>query len=478
MRILRLLAVLFFFTLNCYAICFASEKEIISLNQKSTACRTTDSKKAIELSLTAVKLAGACKDNALRALSYKNLGVALYYDNAYNEALKSYEKALEFYTELEDSAGISACLNNEAIIYKDLNSLNKSLLYYTKALAIDKKLNDKQNLAITYNNIGEIYHLQGKYLMALQCYFTSLNYEQSLMNFNGMADCFLNMGAVMEENNLFDTALNFYKKALYIYEDVSNKYRLGQCYNNMGVNYSRLKNFYEAKDCFKKSLEIKSSINDAQGKVTTLINLGNLFILLNDTAKAKACFIEAIYYDDNEAFKALQKIEKDKNTSPQEADDYFFYWISYNIEQGNYNEIAQNLFYKGFIHYNLGEYAQAIGYFTNSLEIATYQNLHNTLKDNYLYLSKSYQFLDDFKKAHYYLQQYTNLSDSINSTMIDDFLKLNIKTGHDFELNYTPEKKVKSSKDIFENIWFISTLVLSVLLAIMSYKIILKGRKL
>ena len=462
---------IFIFTFTTLFVYASNDDIITALNKKSENIRTSDSKEAIAVSLKAVELANAGTNNSIKALSYKNLGVALYYHNAFQEALISYQNALKFYTELSDYAGISACFNNMAIIYKDLNSLEKSLSYYQKALLIDTQLKDKQSLAITYNNIGEIYHLQSKYILALQCYMLSLNYEQSLKNLNGIADSYLNIGAVMEENNFFDKALIYYKSALSLYEKTSNDYRLGQCYNNMGIDFTRLNGFYQAKDCFSKSLEIKKSINDQQGEVTTLINLGSLYILMNDSVKAKDYFIQAIYYDNNEAFKVLQKAEKDEYSTFQEVDDYYFYWISYNIEQGNYNGISQNLFFKGYIHFNLGEYTKAIGYFVNSLEIAEYQNIANTLKDNYLYLSRSYQHLNDFKNANFYAQQYISLSDSINSSMILDFMQLKQSMSPYFKLNNTPDKSISNQKSIFNDVWFIITLILSALLLIMGYKI-------
>jgi len=447
---------------------FSSNDELISkLNKRSESYRTIDSKKAIELSLKATELADKGNNNSLKALSYKNLGVALYYHNAYQEALTSYQKALNLYIPLNDSVGLSACYNNMAAVYKDLNNFREASNYYLKALAIDNRLNDKQGLAIVYNNLGEVFHLQAKYIWALQFYMNSLKYETELNNLNGIADCYLNLGAVMEENNFFDKALFYYKKALFPYKQTSDYFRLGQCYNNMGIAYTRINDFYNAKDCLTKSIAIKERTHDNQGKVTSLLNLGNLYILLNDTVKAKECFINAVFSGDNEAFTKMQNIKNNNASYFQNVDDYFFYWISYRIQEGNYLEIPQSLFYKGYIHFNLGEYSKAISYFINSLETAENQPFATIRKDDYLYISKSYQHLNDFKNANFYAQQYINLTDSINSSLILDFMNFKSTSSFDVNMKEKPHVNEEISKSLFENGWFISTTCLSIFILIM-----------
>jgi len=452
---------------------FASKDEIISsLNKMSEEIRTKDSRKAVEYSLEAVKLANTGDNNSLKALSYKNLGVALYYHDEYTEALISYKKALQFYKELSDSAGISACYNNMAIIYKVLSNLEEAKTYYLKALEIDRRLKDKQGLAIDYNNLGEVFHLQGKYIIALQFYVNSLRYETEVNNLTGIADCYLNMGAAMEENGFYEKALQYYENALSYYKPNFNYFREGQCFNNMGMVYTREHEFYKAEHCFVISISKKESTNDTEGKITSFLNLGCLYILMSDTVKAKACFIKAISFETAESLAGESNSKINEHSSSQSVDDYFFNWVAYNLKNGFYNEIPHCLFLKGFIHFNLGEYSKATEYFINSLETAENLSMLSIEKDDYLYLSKSYSHLEDFKKANFYAQKYINVTDSLNSLMILDLI--NFKTTNSFEVNIKEGLKIKTetAESVAENKWFIITLLLTVLLSITVFLLI------
>jgi len=455
---LKFLQLIFIFSITICQVTANNDSLIIELNKKSEDIRKNETQKAISYAMNAIDLIVETTPINLKALSYKNLGIALYYNYEYEEALINYKKSFSYYSLINDSLGISACYNNMAILYKDLSELDTALFYFQQALIIDKKMKNKKNMAIAFNNIGEVYHLMHKYIPALYYYNLSLKIEKKMNNKNGMADTYLNIGAVLELNGFFKEAISYYNVALSYYTECSDYRGLGLCYNNMGLSFTRLNEFNKAKDAFHKAIDYESKTNDIQGKITSLLNLGNLYILMGDTLKAKDSFKEAIHIYDNNAFTHLQKLEK-TNTDGFSADDYFFYWVSSNIENGYIFEIPQSIFYKGYMHYNLGAYDKSILHFLNSLEIAENFNLTSVKKDNFLLLSKAYLKENDFEKAYYYAQQYITISDSLNASTLMDFMQI-IEADTIFNENNNNIKEEKIDGRTKVNFWMLSTIVL------------------
>ncbi len=432
-----------------------------SINPSQTLDKYSDKN---QKNLKYSKLKSINVNDSTSAATLKKTGLNYYFNSDYKNALISFEKSLEIFKFLNDSTGISACYCNIAAVYKNLNLLEKAEKLYFEALKIDKTLDDKFGMAVIFNNIGEIYHIKGSYIKAIYFYLNSLRLEKELDNLNGIADCCLNMGAVFEENNMFDYALSYYNKALNYYIQNNDYYRLAQCYNNLGVLCTKTNSFYKAKDYFEKSIKIKLENNFLDPLVTSLLNFGCLNILMNDTSNALNCFNKALDISNDSMldFKNNSLLEREIST-----DDYFFSWVSDNLDTENYGLIAENLHYKAIIHYNLGDYHKAIENFINSLELCEDKSMRHLMKNNYFYLYKSFNNLNDYKNALFYADRYIVLSDSNYKSLINDFVNIVIEDDNPLLFNKEKEEsiilKTIDEQKFYKNIWFYSTIILLLL---------------
>jgi PAS domain S-box-containing protein len=173
------------------------------------------------------------QDDSIKAVDYyqKSLAVCLktgnkrFIGNAYNslgiaysrfsvkKALEFYNKALLIKTELKDTAGISAGLNNIGTIYDEkLGEYNKALEFYMQSYRIDLKRNDPEGIATSLLNIGDLKRKQKDYNAAIDSclksaeicrakgleYLLELNYETLYQSYQSKHD--------------YEKALNFYNQ--------------------------------------------------------------------------------------------------------------------------------------------------------------------------------------------------------------------------------------------------------------------------
>ncbi|OPZ98820.1 MAG: photosystem I assembly protein Ycf3 [Bacteroidetes bacterium ADurb.Bin408] len=446
--------------------CEGNDTLLLKYNKWSEKYRINNPEKAVKFSLKALKEISESTPDTLKGITYKYLGLALYFNGALQEAIQSYEQALSFFEKAHSSGGIYDCLNNMAAAYKALGDYDKAFQYNEKALRINKAMDNPKNYANTYHNIGEIYHINYRYIPAIYYYLTAIRYEKAIQSPEGLSETYMNMGAVLEENGLYDHALIYYSEALSNFNKTGNIYRLGQCHNNLGVLYTRIGDYYAAKTHFQNSLVYKDSVHNTEGKITSLINLGNLSMIFNDTTKAKQYYQQAIQLQLAETHK--EDFAYDLKRLSSETDDYFFFWISETVNEEDYGIVAQNLFNKGYINYVIGNRTDAIACFLNSLEIAEYNKMLFLVRDNCKYLSASYEELRDYKQALHYAKRLIGINDSIQAQSINDMLNISANIPHVLQKTSISEDNVKPSKNLNRKL-FVSTGFLLILFLIVYF---------
>jgi tetratricopeptide (TPR) repeat protein len=75
----------------------------------------------------------------------------------YQEALKTFQRALVIFRELGKHQSEGMTLNGIGEVYESLEQYAKALSFYEQALAIAKEISDKKLETTIFNNIGEVY---------------------------------------------------------------------------------------------------------------------------------------------------------------------------------------------------------------------------------------------------------------------------------------------------------------------------------
>lgn len=237
----------------------------------------------------------------------------------------------------------------EAYFY--MQAYDSARVGYEKALEGYKQIGDSARMAASFNNIGLLHYYQSNYKKALDAYEASLDLEKQLKNPMGMAQCHQNIGIIYANWKLPSSAMNHYQSAMEIYESLGKVASLAELANNIGVIQVKLSHYKEALQSYKKSYQSFKSIDDQRGLASVTSNLGQLFLKRKQFDRALAYFDEAMAYFEStndrlriihtyssvgDAFYEMGQAEK--------ALEYYFKAELINRDIGNKNLQKDNLF--------------------------------------------------------------------------------------------------------------------------------------
>lgn len=363
MRKLILLIILF---TPLPVICQQSPAE---LNEKAIATRQYDPGMSFIIAKRAYLLALEQKDTSQIALSLKNMGVALYYQAAFDSASIYYEKALKYYTAINDSIGMSAAANNLGLVCIDLSRIDDAEKYLKLSLKIDYLLKDTAGLAYGLNNIGQVYQIKGMHREAADMYMKSAEYELLYGNEFGAAESWINVGVVLTELSEYEKSNSYLKKSLDIAIKYDDPILKARALNNMGDNYTHLGRFDLAETYIRKSIAIREKYKEYLGLTNSYLHLANMF-------------------------QAMEMTDS--------AEFYLFKSISLCMETDNYRVAVLALMEKGRLLNTNGSYKESNDYLLNALELAQNMEYDPILNDIYSLLSTNYSKLGDYESAWKY----------------------------------------------------------------------------
>ncbi len=112
-------------------------------------------------------LAQTVPDRRAELIRLNNLGLQLYNQGRYQEALAALNQALIIVREIKNRRGEGAILNNMGRVYASLGQYAKALEKFTLALAILRAVGDRSVEATVLNNIASVHYRQGNLPAAL-----------------------------------------------------------------------------------------------------------------------------------------------------------------------------------------------------------------------------------------------------------------------------------------------------------------------
>lgn len=249
------------------------------------------------------------KVNPNSAHAYLGLGFALANNNQKEEAILSYQKALEI------DPRLAPVYHNLGTIYKDLKRNEDAVFYFLKALELNpgyakayinlgniyleankneeavsyfqKAIQFKPDDYTAYFNLGATYQKMNRMSEAIDAY------QKAIRINSGFASAYSNLGALYNKINRTDEAIIQLKKAVEL--DPS----LLEAYNNLGFVYAKVGRGNEAIELYKKAI----TINPKHPMLHN--NLGIEYARVSRDAEAEAAFKRALVLDPN--FESAQQ---------------------------------------------------------------------------------------------------------------------------------------------------------------------------
>lgn len=231
----------------------------------------------------------------------KMRGIVYYYKSEYEVAGRFYQQAFNLYRDRSDSSGMSAILNNLAILSVEITEYEKAMELYIQALEIAEKRKDSSLIGKIYLNMGNIKSELNQPEQSLIHYQKALLYADSIHQKGWYASLLDNIGGSYTDLENFQKSFEYHDKALRTRLEVGDSIPIATSLSNLANVLVNQKKFREALPMYRKALDIYSKLGFKKGLVSTYNFLGNCYQGLGDYAIAREYFSQSI-----EEAKAMQ----------------------------------------------------------------------------------------------------------------------------------------------------------------------------
>ena len=149
-----------------------------------------------------------------QAQAQNNIGIALYFEGRYDEAIRAYHKTLPLYASLHERAGQAQVLQNVALVEWELGRMSAAQPDFNKALALVKREEEPQLYSSVLTNSALVNKAMGNDDLALRQLSESLEIARRIQDTNLQSVDFHNIASVYATLGDQTRALDFFRQAL------------------------------------------------------------------------------------------------------------------------------------------------------------------------------------------------------------------------------------------------------------------------
>ena len=348
------------------------------------------------------------------AQAYLYFAVIKKRQNNLEQANSFYQKVIDSFKDVRDTALVSKAYNGLAQIEFSKGNLYQAIDYLKKTIELKEKINDKRGEGIAYQTLGNVYGRLSENDKAIENFqiamklFREINDLKSISaNLNSIGILYENLSTGNDTNNLSE-ALKYYLQALDINREIKNLQGMAEDMSNIGNIHAQfaefflnkienhnyhskiqldslllLKNKYiqKSRENYDGARKIQEQLNNVEGIITAEINLGALSII-------DSSYAQALTY-----FQAARKIIDQIDSPPYLTSLILYYDAQANMQLGNYNESLKLL--------------------EQSVIISEDADIKKTLMQDMNLLTDVYDSLGRYKDALSVHRRYAAIKDSI-----------------------------------------------------------------
>ncbi len=247
--------------------------------QKARALRKQGlAERSIEPYQRSVELFRELNDSASLAQSLIGLGISYKRMAQYDTAVQYYQQALEINRLMNDSLRMAYSLNNIGNVLKNKGDLDSAHVNYLKALQVFERMKDTAMTSNALNNIGLIMKRLGNNKKALEYYFKVLHLRELTGDRLGQSSVWNNMAIVHRDVNAMDSAYYYMNKVLKLAIEMDLKDQQALAHHNLGTFEMEVGRADQALAHLTKALQIRTELDEKWGMTSTLGTLGRLYL--------------------------------------------------------------------------------------------------------------------------------------------------------------------------------------------------------
>jgi len=154
-----------------------------------------------------------------------NIGTVFQKKQLYTQALASYQKSIRYFTEIDNSTGLTQCMQNIGVTYYKLNRLKESEKYLKQAIQ-KAKVNDLNFVVATSNlTLSSVYIAIGNYDAAHKCIDEGITYSKLINDARLEYDYTFTLFELENRKKNYKAALGYLKQ---IYTEDSLTYKTNE----------------------------------------------------------------------------------------------------------------------------------------------------------------------------------------------------------------------------------------------------------
>lgn len=301
----------------------------------------------------------------LEAQTTNNFGEVHYSLGELKEALDSFARALELWTQSGDRSGQALAHLNLGYTHSDSGNLQQASDHFQQALALWRSVQDQRGEALSQTALGAINSFLGERQLALNAYKQALRIFRTYGDQQSEGVALNSIGQVYEDLNELPTALDHYKLALelsrangrrasevvtqyyvarvyrlmgdteqalsYYNQTLQLSRRLGKkrvtaaAFNDIGIIYESLGQRQFALDQYNEVLKFYREVGDRRGQANTLTTIGDIHYATGERERARSCYEKALSYSraawdrsgEAEALYRIARTERDSGELDQ-----------------------------------------------------------------------------------------------------------------------------------------------------------------
>lgn len=324
-----------------------------------------------------------------------------------DEAEKAFQKSIEHYRAVLDSAGLANSLREQGLLFWRLSEYEKAIKAFEQALAINYQIGNKEMVAANLNSIGVMYWQSANYEKSLEYYLQSLEMRRELEDLKGECLVLNNIGLVyiawdkIEQGRIY--IYQAWEKSQTLQDDLLVA---GYTTQNMGSFWEINGNLDSAYYYYQRAYTVYSKGVPNNGGITMSMNsIANILNLMHKYDRAYELANEALV------------LSRHANNKEREANSL--------------KNIANA--YRG-----KKDYVHAIEYYLASSTLAKNINQRRLLQGILLKISETYKEMEQWQSAFEYFQKYVDIKDSL-------FNESNSRIMQDMQIKYEMEQKEKEN---------------------------------
>lgn len=216
--------------LGCFQWAKAEGKPTDSLRIKAEKLATKDFDQAILLSDKGIELSG---DEVEKSVFYRIKGLAYYFKGDFKKASELYNKAILIQEKNNQQKELGLTFIEQAKLYRKTKMLEAAEKTYQRALNIFTTLRDTANMATVLNESGVVQEYKKDYNRAINLYQQSYDLNKKLKDTIGMAYSLGFIGGAKLQEGDLKLAEDFAKQSLQLFMAKQDSFAIAIGYTNL-----------------------------------------------------------------------------------------------------------------------------------------------------------------------------------------------------------------------------------------------------